>query len=313
MSQKQVKKKILFIAPARVGDAVLASSILNHYLALWPNAEISIITSPLVGPLYRCFPLLGELKLVSKSSRRWFRSHWLSILLWSIKTRWDLVVDMRSSALSYLLRTKARKIFHGVPQRHMVDQFTDFVNAPLSLSPKVWYHQADADQLSAVLTRPGPYVILSPFSKFLSKDWPVEHYVRLLKMPQFDGYTVILTGVSSDLVTPIAQDLPTPNALRVLIDGIHRPVINLFDWGHLRHMVPLFEQCALFIGSDSGLMHMAAATRCPTIGLFGATDADRYGPWQNTVIQAPSRVIDELSVEMVYQKVCHLLPKLPIG
>jgi ADP-heptose:LPS heptosyltransferase len=313
VSQKQVKKKILFVAPARVGDAVLASSILNHYLALWPNAEISVVTSPLVGPLFRYYPLLGELKLVSKSSNRWFRSHWLSILRWAVKTRWDLVVDMRSSALSYLLRTKARKIFRGVPHRHMVDQFADFVSAPTLLSPRIWYHQDDVDELCSALTRPGPYVILSPFSKFLSKDWPVEHYVRLLGMPQFDGYTVILTGVSSDLVTPIAQDLPTPDALRVLIDGIHRPVINLFDWGHLRHMVPLFEQCALFIGSDSGLMHMAAATRCPTIGLFGATDAARYGPWQNIVIQSPSRVIDELSVEMVYRKVCPLLPKLPIG
>ena len=39
------------------------------------------------------------------------------------------------------------------------------------------------------------------------------------------------------------------------------------------------EQCALYVGNDSGLMHIAAATGTPTLGLFGPSPETRYGPW----------------------------------
>ena len=39
------------------------------------------------------------------------------------------------------------------------------------------------------------------------------------------------------------------------------------------------EQCALYVGNDSGLMHIAAATGTPTLGLFGPSDDVLYAPW----------------------------------
>ena len=76
-------------------------------------------------------------------------------------------------------------------------------------------------------------------------------------------------------------------------------------------MVPIFERCDICIGSDSGLMHLAASTRCKTIGLFGPTDANRYGPWNNTVVQSSNYSQDfphvDLSVEQVLQSVQDIL------
>ncbi len=39
------------------------------------------------------------------------------------------------------------------------------------------------------------------------------------------------------------------------------------------------KRCALFVGNDSGLMHMAAAAGTPTLGLFGPTRDQHYAPW----------------------------------
>ena len=48
------------------------------------------------------------------------------------------------------------------------------------------------------------------------------------------------------------------------------------------------KECKLFIGNDSGLMHLAALSRVRTIGLFGPSDSDKYRPWgsQNVVISS---------------------------
>jgi ADP-heptose:LPS heptosyltransferase len=41
----------------------------------------------------------------------------------------------------------------------------------------------------------------------------------------------------------------------------------------------MLKRARLFVGSDSGLMHLAASAGAPTLGLFGPSDARRYGPW----------------------------------
>ena len=46
----------------------------------------------------------------------------------------------------------------------------------------------------------------------------------------------------------------------------------------LPQVAALLSRAALFIGNDSGLMHLAAAAGAPTLGLFGPTPADEYGP-----------------------------------
>ena len=53
--------------------------------------------------------------------------------------------------------------------------------------------------------------------------------------------------------------------------------------------VAAFRRCALFVGVDSGLMHLAAAAGIPTLGLFGPSDERHYAPWtpRGATVRAP--------------------------
>jgi ADP-heptose:LPS heptosyltransferase len=43
----------------------------------------------------------------------------------------------------------------------------------------------------------------------------------------------------------------------------------------------VLRHCVLFIGNDTGLMHVAAASGTPTLGLFGPSPVEQYAPWGN--------------------------------
>ena len=84
-------------------------------------------------------------------------------------------------------------------------------------------------------------------------------------------------------------------------------IINLFDWGNLRNMVPIFKKCRFFIGSDSGLMHLAASSGCKTVALFGPTNDLVYGPWGNHKVIKSDKDrdygLENLSVENVLNSI----------
>ena len=266
--------RILFIGPTRVGDTILATSIINHYINKHRSSEFTVVTSSVSENLFKKMPQLKNLIIVNKMR---FSLHWL--IIWSkvFLSRWDLVIDLRSSALSYLVLTKNRKVFKGNNHDHKVVQFTKFLESKEKINPKMWFDKMDVEEAKKILPVEGPYIAIAPYSNWKSKDWSLLNYEKLLQRNIFQNYTIILTGLSNDIADEeIMENLLSQKNLKVL---------NFFDVP-LSQMGPIFSICDLFIGSDSGLMHLAASSGCKTIGLFGPTDDKVYGPWQNIVIKS---------------------------
>ena len=87
-------------------------------------------------------------------------------------------------------------------------------------------------------------------------------------------------------------------------------IINLFDWGNLRHMIPIFKKCNFFIGSDSGLMHLAASTKCKTFALFGPTNEIVYGPWgDHKIIKSYDYPATDDPLNLSVEKVLNIIKK----
>jgi ADP-heptose:LPS heptosyltransferase len=69
----------------------------------------------------------------------------------------------------------------------------------------------------------------------------------------------------------------------------------------------VLQRAALFIGNDSGLMHLSAAAGAPTIGLFGPTDALTYGPVGRCATAVVATSMDTISVRQVVEAAGSLL------
>src|SRR5205823_4669307 len=99
--------RILFVTATRIGDAVLSTGLLSHVVARFPGAMLTIAAGPVAAPLFEAVPGLERLLVVRK--QRW-GLHWLALYAHAVSRRWDLVVDLRGSALAWMLRAGERRV-----------------------------------------------------------------------------------------------------------------------------------------------------------------------------------------------------------
>jgi heptosyltransferase-3 len=118
--------------------------------------------------------------------------------------------------------------------------------------------------------RPGAVVVHAP-SMWPYKQWPIAHFSRLVTALLAQGRQVILTGSASQRDQEcIAQlrDLATPPEL-----------LDLSGQLDFNQLAGLLNGAALYIGPDTSVSHLAAATGVPVIAIFGPTNPMRWAPW----------------------------------
>jgi len=91
---------------------------------------------------------------------------------------------------------------------------------------------------------------------------------------------------------------------------MRRQFIDLTEDTDLLTAFACLKRARLFIGNDSGTMHLAAAAGAPTLGLFGPSDEQLYGPWGDAtrVVRGP-RSFDQIrAVDPGFgQALCHMM------
>jgi ADP-heptose:LPS heptosyltransferase len=266
---------ILFITGSRIGDAVLSSGLIRRLHDEIPNASFTIVAGPVAAPLFLDTHGLEQIIELTKEKND---AHWFK-LWWKVRgRRWGLILDMRGSGISRFLSTRKRAIYHRInddPPLHKVLEAArvlkveDDPPAPfLFTSPDT---EAAADQ---IVKGYGPILAIAPGANWVGKAWPAERFAetatRLLRHdgPMSDGRLLILGGnddreAGQTLKLAVSRDriLSYPGQLDLLT-----------SYACLKH-------ARLFIGNDSGAMHLAAAAGAPTLGLFGPSDDRLYGPW----------------------------------
>jgi ADP-heptose:LPS heptosyltransferase len=279
--------RILFVTSNRVGDSVLSTGLLDHLIRAHPHGRITVACGPAAEGVFLRMPNLERLIVLEK---RRFGRHWLALWAATVGHVWDLVVDIRASALSFVVPARRRAVMRRRPG-HKIVQLAAILKLDPPPLPVTWTAAADRAR-AAHLLPPGPPVIaLGPTANWTGKVWPPERFAELFQAlargPLAGARAAVLAG-------PGAQERALAAPVLAAIPG----AIDLAGRLSLAEAAACLARAALFVGNDSGLMHLAAAAGAPTLGLFGPTSAAEYAPAgrRTAVAVADGRRMAELTV-----------------
>lgn len=281
--------RILFITATRIGDAIMNMGVLDHLIASHPDARITVGCGPLAAPLFRAIPEVERVIVMKKQKGG---GHWLKLWRESVGHRWDMVVDLRGSLTSWFLWAGRRFVKRpnakaGV--RHRVVEAAQVLRLETTPGTRLWIDAAGQDRANAELPADQSVLALSPAASAVFKEWSPERFSELaLRLTAEDG---LLPGAVIAIFGGPGDEARAEAVKRGLQA---RTVIDLTGQLDLVEAAACLKRAALFVGNDSGLMHMAAAAGTPTLGLFGPTDERLYAPWgENAAIVRAGDRFDE--------------------
>ena len=97
--------KILIISSNLIGDTILSTGVINYFNQKYPQAKFTFLIGPTAGQIYSNFIAKDKIILVRK---KFFHLHWLDMYISVSKTKWDIIIDFRSSLISYFLIKKKK-------------------------------------------------------------------------------------------------------------------------------------------------------------------------------------------------------------
>jgi ADP-heptose:LPS heptosyltransferase len=298
---------ILFITATRIGDAVLSSGLIERLKNEIPHARFTIVAGPLAAPLFRDTPGLDELIPMAKAKSG---MHWLKLWGQVRKRRWGLVVDMRGSGIARTVRARRRAIRRSPPAAlgpmHKVLEAARVLKIEDDPAPPFLFTSPETEAQADLLIGSGrPILALAPAANWVGKTWPAERFAVLAaellgpRGPMPGGRLMILGGPGDRWTCEVvSRSIPRER------------MIDLVGKIDLLTAYACLKRARLFVGNDSGLMHLSAAAGAPTLGLFGPSDDRLYGPWgpNARALRGPRDFEAFVKIDpTLSNQVCHML------
>ncbi|MEY8847617.1 glycosyltransferase family 9 protein [Psychroserpens sp. XS_ASV72] len=285
-------KKVLVVRPNhRLGNLILTTPLIQEIETAFPECEIDILAKGNLAPIV--FGTYGNIKNYLLLPRKPFKHLINYALVWlKVKFRtYDLVVNaVRGSSSGRLLTQIANskyKIFGAVEA-----QKVDASHKGYHMAKNPIHHFRTYFSKSGIIKIDKP---IAPLDLKLTKD-EIEKGKTILKST-FDNNKITIciftyaTGSKcysklwwKDFYTQLKLRFKDYNILEIL------PVENIsqidfqaesFYSKDIREIGSVIANAELFIGADSGIMHLASSTKTTTIGLFSNTKIEKYKPYAN--------------------------------
>ncbi|MFT4176362.1 MAG: glycosyltransferase family 9 protein [Luteolibacter sp.] len=306
-------KSLLVIKPSSLGDIVHGLQILQTVKRQLPECRVTWVVRDRFAGLVEAAPFIDE--VIHFRRKEGVKGIW-EVLKTLRRRRFDSVWDLQGLLRSGLMAAAAKSPvkWGRNDSREGAGFFTKPVAVPrgegphhairvLQEFPKA--HGLDAEVTFPLELKPGPEF---PWSAFFNGD-PDTQFVIFTdsrgagkEWPKFDALThLIWKHIPGSRVAWCAGQPTAPSG--EIPEG---RFLNLTGCP-LDEMIALCRQPSIFIGNDSGPMHLSAAVGNKVLAIFGPTSPLRFGPWpigspRTRALCAPGGVLMDLTPEAVFEE-----------
>ncbi|MGH8047925.1 MAG: glycosyltransferase family 9 protein [Chthoniobacterales bacterium] len=158
-------------------------------------------------------------------------------------------------------------------------------------APRIHPTESDREEATRWLARlEPPFAAIHPGSGGERKNWPLDRWIVLANHFLSQGRALLIVGGESDIARTeqLRSSLPVGN-------------VRFAEHLPLPLLAAILERCRLFVGHDSGISHLAAATGIPCVLLFGPTDPAIWAPANPAVrvIASPNGTLADIALDSV--------------
>lgn len=299
-------ERILIVRLSAIGDVIHALPCLNALRTAFPDAYIAWVVENIAADILYKHPQLDEVFIIPK--KRWRKVKpriWLNELVPFVRIlrskRFEIAFDFqgltKSSIISRAAGTRVRVGFGGEDGReisklinntkivpptsaiHVVERNFSLLSA-LGITGNIPEPVIPIDPDAVVYIKEfldrhnldnKPLVGIQPGAGWTTKQLPLETYAELTNLIQEHlDYQVIYTWGPGE--EEMIQELSTLAQKRGATPFIAPRTT-------IRQLVALVKACSLFVGGDTGPVHLAGALGIPVVAIYGSSDATRNAPY----------------------------------
>lgn len=270
----------------RLGNQLLIIPLILEIKQRWPNSKIDLIVNGNLA--FVLFSKLDGIENIYNLPKKPFKNifSYLRTAKKITTKKYDISIagneHSNSSKIFVKLSKSKNKIYHSADYniykpKHIshkpIYNLLKFLEPSLDLReykyPKLSINLAQKEIkkgkfiLSKLFNNKKEIICLYTYatgSKRHLEEWWLNVYDKLKK--EFLNYNIL-------------EILPLENVSQLNFESVH------FYSRDLREIASIIENCIVFVGADSGMMHLSSATNTPTIGLFNVTDPEIYAPYGN--------------------------------
>jgi heptosyltransferase-3 len=289
-SNQSPPKKILIIAMRFLGDVLLTTPLVHSLRQAYPDAQLDVLVYRNTVAMLEGNPDISHVMTTPNHPKR--ADLWQ--LFKQLFRRYDLAIATQTGDRPFLYALLAAPLRVAVVppkngtgwwKRFFVQHWTEFednthavlqlltlldlINVPRSYT-LVPPQAANTRELFPFLAEMADFVVVHPYPQWTYKQWTVEGWIAIGHHLKNLGLKLVLSGGPAqeeiDYVAAIQSQLP-------------EDTINLAGHVSLAQLATIIAQAKLYVGPDTGITHLAAATGVPVIALYGPTNPAKWAPW----------------------------------
>ena len=279
-------KRILVFSFSFIGDAVLSTVVIQPLRRHFPDAHITFLVGPRASDLLATEP---NIDAVIVYDNRGEHAGWrgrLRLIKVLRQYKFDLVVNLRDSLTARCIGAEHWGMVRGESNRHAVTRYLEVLQKrgvdTTGAHPHLQLTEGEQTAAHGFLAEAGwtseqLLIGIHPGGNWVYKLWDAGNYARIANafVEKRNAAILLFAGPNErERQAQVANLMDVP------------PI--LVQTENLRHLAALISVCDVYIGNDTGPMHIASAVDTPVVALFGSTNPIRSGPYgeQHTVVQS---------------------------